>query len=610
MKAFLTQFLASMLGSVLGFFLLAGLGFFLLIALAIAVGDGQAHENTMEESILVIDMSFSLEDAPPELNPEDAFFEVLAGVEPSSVYLLETTRAIRRAATDPRIHGILLHGNLRHENYGSGLPALREFRQSLEAFQSSEKPIYAFLETPSTRDYYVASVADTIILHPAGSLPIHGIGMNVLFLGDMFKQYGIGMQVLRTGKYKSAVETFTRNRLSEPAKEQLTEEIHALWENLVDQIQASRKISKDTLEALSTNQVALLPQEALEAGLIDAVEYRDELFDKLALIAGTDPAINSFAQTDLLDYMDQRLLDKFAAFAPKKDYIAVVYAEGEIMHGSAYPEQVSDERLCFNLRKFRHDERCKAVVLRVNSPGGSALASDIIQREVRLLKAKKPLVVSMGSYAASGGYWISAYADHIFADPMTLTGSIGVFGLVPNFQKIANNHGITFDRIVSAKHADIQSLARPKTDEEMQILQRFVDHTYDAFIQKVAEGRNMPADSVHKVAQGRVWTGQAALEQGLVDQIGGLRDAIQYTAERAGLPENCPLVEAPRRKLLEQTLAEAFSKEQKPEPLIQSKSPWMQLPIFQQLSPLTHIVTGQSDPQHIYTRMPWLLIVD
>ncbi len=611
MMSFFKQLIASILGSLIATILM-WLCFFVIVgAILISMATLQNSASPdMKPSILVIDMNGSLEDAPPELNPEDAFVNATIGGDSNSFYLLETIEAIRHAAKDSKIAGILIHGNLSQENYGSGLPALRELRKTLDDFSNTGKPVYAYLEAPSQSDYYVASVADKIILNPSGSIPISGLGANMLYLGDAFKKYGVGIQILRTGKYKSAVEMFTDNKMSEAAREQMIALLNPMWLEMRRTIATSRSVSLESLDYFALSQGELLANQALDAGLVDMKGYWDMVTEELETLVGRDEEIKDFYQVSLVEYINE-VKPTCSIKQTTGDFIAVVYAEGDIEHGQGYPNDVSDVVLPDTLRDLRNDENCRGVVLRVNSPGGSALASDIIQREMILLKAaNKPLVVSMGSYAASGGYWISVFSDRIFADPMTITGSIGVFGLLPNIQEIANRNGVTFDRLVTAPFADIYSATRPKSQKELAVAQESVNAIYRDFLEKVSSGRKLSVQRVGELAEGRVWIGQEAIANGLADEAGGLRDAIDYVARLANVEGDYELAEHPKRMNLEETLESFLMQKNANVRSARVKSPLFNLPLANEIQQMQSLLRSWQDPRHIYARLPWLITLE
>jgi protease-4 len=367
------------------------------------------------------------------------------------------------------------------------------------------------------------------------------------------------VQVTRVGKYKSAVEPFTRRDMSPENREEVQKLLNDIWGGLLADIAPSRNLTPQQIQSTVDAEGLIRAIPARDSRLVDRIAYRDEVYDALKAKTGRAGTKEPFKQITLGDYAKQ-LKDRadappVVAGAARKSSgkggrVAVVYAEGEIVDGEGDSGEIGGSRLSRELRKLRQDSSVKAVVLRVNSPGGSASASEVIQREVRLIKKVKPMVVSMGSYAASGGYWISTGADRIFAEPTTITGSIGVFGLQFDIQKLAGDFGVTFDSVKTGKFADALTISRPKTPDELAVLQRMVDWIYSEFVAKVAEGRQLAPEKVESIAQGRVWSGSDAVEIGLVDDLGGLDAAIAYAAERAGVGGNYRLLEYPRQKEL------------------------------------------------------------
>lgn len=605
MKAFLKQLLASTLGTLFAIILIGAGGLAMLTLLSTVISSAQKMTQDYKPSILVIDLNTSLEDAPPDLAPGDALLEAFTSGGEQSLYLLETTRAIRRAGQDSEIRGILLHGSLSSINYGSGYPAVSELRNALDDFRAAGKPVYAYLEAPSLRDYYLATSADAIYLNPAAMLEIPGMAAQMLYLGEFLERNGIGIQVLQSGIYKSAIEPFTRTDMSEPARKQLTALMNISWESIRDEIAQRRKLNSDTLQKLADTQPILIAKDALESGLVDHVAHKQVLFDKLAEITEKAPATGTFYQRSLLEYIEaNRPTRKHESV--HQDYVAVVYAEGEIIHGKGFGEDVSDVILPLKLRAFRRDGNCRAVVLRVNSPGGSALASDIIAHELELLAEAKPLIISMGTYAASGGYWISLAGKRIFAHPLTITGSIGVFGLVPNIEGLANEYGMRFDGVKTAEHAAIFSIAHPRSEKEMLLLQNMVDSIYQTFVQKVSQGRQLSLETVSDIAQGRVWSGLQAQENKLVDELGGLDAAVAYAYRQAGLREDSPLVEYPRRRNMQEIINQMLEEQPGQQPLIEQHA-FMRLPLLAELEQLSDLLRGLHDPRQIYARLPFVL---
>jgi protease-4 len=440
-----------------------------------------------------------------------------------------------------------------------------------------------------------------------------GLASEPAFFAGAFEKYGINVQVTRVGKYKSAVEPFTRREMSPEAREELQKLLGDIWSGLLVEIGTSRNLTPEKLQSTVDTEGLIRASAAKEQGLIDRVAYRDEVYDGLKAKTGRAGSKEPFKQVTLADYAEvaKDVLDRLPqdGDAPKSGgrggRLAIVYAEGEIVDGEGDDDQVGGTRFSRELRKLRHDESVKAVVLRVNSPGGSASASEVIQREIRLLKKVKPVVVSMGTYAASGGYWIAAYGDKIFAEPTTITGSIGVFGIQFDVKKLANDFGVTFDSVKTGKFADAMTISRPKTPEELAVLQRMIDWIYGEFIAKVAEGRNLTPARVEEVAQGRVWSGSDAKEIGLVDELGGLDAAIAYAAEKAGLGSNYRLVEIPRHKELIELIQEYI---EGVAPRYASSNTLVGK-IAARIEAELKLLRAFNDPQGIYARLPYRLDV-
>lgn len=584
--------------------LLAGVAFLFMISVSgsqpvIVVEDG---------SILVIDMGMNINDSPPAQSLDDAINEALGGGSIPSVYLLELIDAIDTAGYDDRVTGIFLHGELLPDGMGSGLAAISEVRAALQRFQETGKPIYAYMVDPSMKDYYLMSVADTVYMNPFGLISLNGLSAEGVYFGDAFKKYGIGVQATRVGKYKSAVEMFTGNSMSEADKEQLSVLIDGLWDKITTDISDARGVSLPEIMKESNAQGFFIGSQAKTLGLADEVVYFDEVIDQISNLHIADEELDSFRQVNLTDYIGAH---GFRSEGPPLwttgPKIAVLYAEGEIVDGEGYYDQIGGDHLSRMLRQLRNDDEVAAIVLRVNSPGGSAIASELIQREVREAKEKKPVIVSMGSMAASGGYWISAYANQIFAEQATITGSIGVFGLVPNVQGLANDHGVTFDGVKTSQFADLYTLSRPKTPEEMALIQQYTDHLYDEFIRKVSEGRSLPLDQVQQIAQGRVWSGLDAKDIGLVDQIGGLTEAIDYAAEAANLDVDWVLIQLPEPRTLAETLVETLSTPPGAPPVTRISGNDVLSATLRRLQKELAILRGFNDPRNVYARLPFSL---
>lgn len=608
------NFLGSLLGALAALVIFSGalvtLGIGLLGALA-ALGESEkSSPAVLPGSYLVLDLSTNFSDAPPHLD-----LAALGGRE-ESLQLRAATRSLRAAATDERIAGVYLTGDLNPAGYGSGHAALRELRAALLAFREAGKPVVAYLTFASTRTYYVASAASELALDPYGMILLPGLAAEPMFFAGAFEKVGINVQVTRAGKYKSAVEPFTRREMSAENREEVRELLQDLWDSLLGEIAASRGVTAAQVQAVVDQEGLIRAAEALGAKLIDRTAYRDEIYDALKAKTGRAGSEKPFKQVSLPNYARQlkpaaalpapRPVEGVEPGSGKAGRIAIVYAEGEIVDGEGSPDEIGGARLSRELRKLRQDKNVRAVVLRVNSPGGSAASSEVVQREVRLLRREKPVVVSMGSYAASGGYWISAYADRIFAEPTTITGSIGVFGMQFDVQRLADTIGLSFDRVKTGRFADAMTVSRPKTPEEMAVLQRMVDWIYGEFLAKVAEGRNLPPEKVAAIAQGRVWSGADALEHGLVDELGGLDAALAYAAGKAGLGADYRVVEIPRERELVEAIQELLEKAV-PGAARVSAGPLEEL--RRRLEREFRALAACNDPQGVYARLPFTLSV-
>lgn len=537
MKGFLKMFFASMLAIVC-----AGFGGFIaIIALAGAFSSISAPEPVVKKSsMLEFDMNANIQDSPVSLTQEQLINEAFGRGGPQTYSLRQVLRALEEAADDMRISGLYLKGSLQPRNYGSGFAAIKEVREAIESFKEvSGKPVIAHVVYPTDKDLYLASTADRIIMNPEGLIMNAGMSSEPIFFAGFFEKYGIGVQVTKAGEFKSAAESFVLKRMSGPAREQTKALLGDIWDEYVDALSSRADMSPAEFQALVDRKGLLNGRDALDAGIVDELGFADSVIRALKEATGEKSEKLEYKSTSIADYMRSK------SELTKGEHIAVVYAEGPIVVGEGGQGQVGGSGLAREIRSLRENDNVKAIVLRVNSPGGSALASEVIQHEIRLAKEKMPVVVSMGTVAASGGYWISAYADRIFAEPNTITGSIGVIGMFMNVKEIANRHGFTFDVVKTGKFADALSIARPKSPEEMAIVQREVDDVYADFIRKVSEGREQPIAKIKGIAEGRVWSGEDALEIGLVDELGGLRKAIAYAAKEAGLDERAPIRDYP-----------------------------------------------------------------
>jgi protease-4 len=543
------------------------------------------------KAVLIFDLDTSLTDGERDPEPSEAISEAMGGGGVHGQVLPVAIEALDRAASDSRITALFITGNLQN----AGPAQLRELREAIQRFKV-KKPVLAYNLGWGKRDYYLAAGATTVFINPFGEMEVNGLASEPMFFGEAFKKYGVEVQVTRVGKYKSAVEPFITDRMSEPNREQIQMLLNDIWGEWKDTVAKDRRKQAADLQAIADERGLIEAEDAKKLGLVDRIAPYDEVLDELKKLAGKQAKDKDFPQITLATYAGIPGDAKSG-----KARVAVLVAEGEIVDGEGKSSQVGGERVSRELRRLRLDERVKAVVLRVNSPGGSASASELIQREVVLTKKVKPLVVSMGHLAASGGYWISTYGDRIFAEPTTITGSIGVFGLLPNVKKLANEHGITWDSVQTAKLANPMTLTRPKNDLELNRIQGLVDHIYEQFVAKVADGRKMKKEAVHEIAQGRVWSGHEAVKLGLVDEIGGLGAALKHAAKMAKA-ENDFYVAGPERepdalKDLLRNLGQGKSRKlAKPGPVdALAESFKLQL----------ERVAALNDPRGVYARMPF-----
>ncbi len=518
----------------------------------------------VDKSVLVFNLSTQITDAPAD--ERAAILARLMGERGASLQLRAATTALREAAQDKRISGLYLHGSFIPSGYSSGYAALAELREAIQDFQKSGKPVIAYIADADNRDYYVMSVADQILLNPLGEIAFRGLAAKGTFFKGVGDKYGFEFEPVRHGKYKSAIEPFTREDFSPENREQLETLIRTTWGEMLNAVATSRKLAPDELQALVDKEGLIGIQIAKAKGLVTEAAYEADALDKLRQLTGTTAEDKPFPQVSLAQYVPEAQ----AAAAKKhhgKDKIAIVYAEGAIVESegdASLPGVVAGEAFARLLRKVQQRKDVKAVVLRVNSPGGSANASEDILDELRRFKSDRPVVVSMGTVAASGGYFISMSARRILAEPSTITGSIGVFGLGFNAKKLANDHGLTFDAVQTGALAQLGTMTRPMTAEERAVIQKSVDYIYSEFVLRVARCRSLTTNRVDEIAQGRVWSGADALKIGLVDELGGLDQAIMVAAKEAKLGADYSVIEFPEKKTLLDQLSEAFAGEKPP----------------------------------------------
>ncbi len=520
MKDFVKMTLAAILGCIIVGAILMFMTFGIIGSLASL---GNTQPVMPREGILTVDMSritLTEQAVPTDIRT------MIEGETRVSTGIWTAIRAIQEAALDPAIRFIYL----KPDGVAGEMGCIEELRTSLERFRSSGKAIISFIETPSNASYYLASVSDKIFMsgYDGGMNMITGFSSSQMFLKDILDRLGVNVQLIRHGKYKSAGEMFIRNGISPENREQNQVMVNSLWKGWADRMAGSRGLSFDEFNALVDNLSLNSPEDFLEHGLVDELMTKEELRERLCGLYGVEN-IEDIRQVTLPDYAAARVLPNYKA----KEKIAIIYANGNIVDGEA-KEQVAGDRFAAMISAVRRDSSVRAVVLRVNSPGGSVLASSKIRNEIDLTREVKPVIASYGSYAASGGYWISSSCDRIFSDASTLTGSIGVFSMIPDFSKTAEKIGIGTTTISSNRHGDMYSGMRALDNAEIAYMQESVEDIYDTFTAIVAEGRGLDREYVDEIAQGRVWAGTDALDKGLVDQIGGIEDAVSCAISMTG----------------------------------------------------------------------------
>jgi len=547
MKQFFKFMFASMLGFFLTWIIIAVL--FLFIIVSAASMGGKKEVKIKENAVLYLKLDNSIVER--ESNNPFENFDIANMQSKQSTGLNQLIRCIKLASEDKLIKGIYLNV----ENVPAGMASVEEIRNALIEFKKSGKFIVSYANNYSQNSYYLSSVADKIYLNPQGEIDLKGFSIQIMFYKNALEKLEIEPQIIRHGKFKAAVEPFLLDKMSEANKEQLLTFLNSTWNHYTNQISIARKIDVETINKVADSLFLLNTENTLKYKFVDSLIYKDELFavlkNRLNLKEEDDINFVSLSQYAKTPYV---LEEKFKT----KDKIAIIYAVGNIQDGEGDNNVIGGESISKEIRNARLDKNVKAIVLRVNSPGGSALASEIIWREVLITKKVKPIVVSMGDYAASGGYYISCAASSIVAQPNTLTGSIGVFGMIPNLKKILNNKlGVTLDEASTNKYSDFMNIMRPMDKYEYSVLQNVVEKTYKTFIKHISDSRNIAIDEVDSIGQGRIWSGIDAKRLNLVDEIGGIDKAIEIAAKKANITEyrivNLPAQKEFIEKLLENT---------------------------------------------------------
>lgn len=524
MKQFFKFMFASCLGSALMLIVL------MIITLVMISSSSNKTVVVKPQTVLYMNLDYEIPERTTEQDFTTTLMEFRDNITDNSG-LNDIIANIDYAKNDPNISGIFLELS----SVGTSTANIEELRHHIVSFRESGKFVITYSETMAQNAYYLATAGDEIYINPDGMLDIHGMASQIMFYKNLLDKLDIEIQIIRgpNNKFKSAVEPYFLDKMSDANREQMTKLLNSMWYQVVSDINASRGISTQRINELADNLALTFDAKvALDEHFVDGLVYRDQIIARIKELANIDNSkkINILTNSQ---YASARPAPK-----AKANKIAVIYANGQIIDGEGDDNTIGSITLSKAIREARQNKKVKAIVMRVNSPGGSALASEVIRREVELAKAEKPFIISMGSYAASGGYWISAEGDHIFADPTTLTGSIGVFGTFPNAKKFMNEKlGLTFDVVKTNENADFGSMVEPLTPYQLAMLQKYVGNTYNDFTALVARTRGLRQSYVDSIGQGRVWTGADALELGLVDEMGGLDKAIEYAANAANLTD-------------------------------------------------------------------------
>lgn len=553
MKQFFKFFFASVFGTLTAL-LLAVIGFFIFVSIMVSVVSSEEAVSLSEKTVFELQLDYNIAERT-SYERSNAFSLLLPGLvkQPG---LKEIVDNIKKAKVDEDITGIYL--NLNNFIAGSYVN-VRTIREAVKDFKLSGKFVIAYGNRISQKAYYLASAADKIYLAPTGSLDARGLSMELTFFKKTLDMLEIEPQIFQAGKYKSAVETFDHEKMSAANSEQLNAYLNSIYDEIVNQIAHERKLNtidlKNIFDEFKTNNI----HDALNLGVIDGLKYYDQLIDTLKILSGVKQD-ESLKKVKLETYMNVPA----ANLTSSPNRIAVIYAVGEILEGNGNEDYIGLENITKELRKARKNKNVKAIVLRINSPGGSPLTSEQILREVQLTKGVKPIIVSFSGVAASGGYYIACAADEIVSDPFCITGSIGAFGILPNLNKFFDKKlGVTFDRVQTGKYGGLYSMVEPLSADEKKIIQSQIDGIYNDFTARVADGRSMSLDYVREIAQGRIYSGLQAIEIGLIDSIGGLQEAIDIAADRAEIKDyrivEYPAVKEPFDKIMDLFTTEIFS---------------------------------------------------
>lgn len=537
MKDFFKFTLATVTGIILSGIILFILGIVTFFGIA---SSADSETIVKKNSIMMLDLNGTLVERTQET--PFAFFSEIMGDKENVYGLDDILSSIKKAKENENIKGIYIQANALGASYAS----LQAIRNALVDFKTSGKFIVAYSDGYTQKLYYLSSVADKVLLNPKGMLQWTGLSATPIFYKDLLKKIGVEMQIFKVGTYKSAVEPFNSTEMSPANREQVTAFLSSIWNQVLEGVSTSRHLSKDSLNNYADRMLMFSPaEETVACGLADTLIYRNDVKDylkKMAQVKEDDP-LRILGLHDMINVKRNVPKDKSG------NIVAIYYAAGEIVDAAqnGTDNLIVGNKVIKDLRKLKDDDDIKAVVFRVNSPGGSAFASEQIWNAVKELKAKKPVIVSMGDYAASGGYYISCLADTIVAEPTTLTGSIGIFGIVPNAKELTDKIGLSYDVVKTNKFADFGNLMRPFNDDEKLLMQAMINRGYETFVGRCAEGRGMSKEAIKKIAEGRVWTGEKAKELGLVDILGGIDTAMEIATKKAGI-ENYTVISYPEKE--------------------------------------------------------------
>ena len=589
------DFFKMLLAVVCGFILIQIIKFLLLFVVIGGLAASSSGVSVPKEGVLDLDLSQMsiVEQASESSMP--AFSLASMSMNATPVGLRDAVKAIETAALDPGVKYILL----RPEGATAGMADLEELRNALVQFRSSGKAVVAYLENPGNGSYYLATAADKIYMSSVkgGNYQLIGASSQMMFVKDLLDKLGVNVQLIRHGKYKSAGEMFIRSSSSPENREQNQVIVNTVWKNMSGAMTAARDISEKDFNQMVDDLAFCFPEDFLKAGLVDELMDHEALLDKLCTLA----RVQEEKDLKLIPFAAYATLKKGVEL-PGRNNVAIIYADGEIVEGKGY-EDVAGDRFVKVIDDVRKNATVKAVVLRVNSPGGSVSASEKIRQALARLKAEKPLVASFGNYAASGGFWISAGCQKIYSDANTITGSIGVFSMIPEVSKVSMKVGVAVETVGSNKHSDMFSMMRPFDNKELEYMQASVEDIYESFVNLVADGRGLEPANVDAIAQGRVWMGSDALDISLVDEIGTLEDAIAYAAGLAGLysSDQYKVVSYPKPLTVTEQFMAAMGQTLE-EPSILSGTP------FKSLEGAVKKITA-SEPTEVYARMPFDLVI-